>query len=38
VIDLSKDEERQERLKENIGTLAVKNADEIIAKEILRLI
>ena len=38
VIELSKDEERQERLKENIGTLAVKNADEIIAKEILRLI
>ena len=38
VIELSKDEARQERLKENIGRLAVKNADEVIAKEILRLI
>jgi UDP-N-acetylglucosamine--N-acetylmuramyl-(pentapeptide) pyrophosphoryl-undecaprenol N-acetylglucosamine transferase len=35
VIALSKDEKLQNELKENIGKLAVTNADEIIAKEIL---
>jgi UDP-N-acetylglucosamine--N-acetylmuramyl-(pentapeptide) pyrophosphoryl-undecaprenol N-acetylglucosamine transferase len=34
-IALSKDERRQNELKENIGKLAVTNADERIAKEIL---
>jgi UDP-N-acetylglucosamine--N-acetylmuramyl-(pentapeptide) pyrophosphoryl-undecaprenol N-acetylglucosamine transferase len=38
VITLSKDEQRQRELKENIGRLAVTNADEIIAKEILKTI
>lgn len=35
VIELSKNEKKQQELKENIGKLAVKNADEVIAKEIL---
>jgi hypothetical protein len=35
---LSKDENRQQELIGNIGKLAVANADEIIAKEILKLI
>jgi len=35
VIDLSKNEKKQQELKENISGLAVKNADEVIAKEIL---
>jgi len=38
VIALSKDEQKQKELKENIGRLSVTNADEIIAKEILELI
>ena len=38
VIALSKDEQKQKELKENIGRLAVTNADEIIAKEILKTI
>ncbi|HSZ87321.1 MAG TPA: undecaprenyldiphospho-muramoylpentapeptide beta-N-acetylglucosaminyltransferase [Puia sp.] len=38
VIALSKDEKLQNELKENIGKLAVTNADEVIAKEILKLI
>ena len=35
VIELSKNEKKQHELKENISGLAVKNADEVIAKEIL---
>ncbi len=35
VIDLSKNNKKQQELKENIGKLAVKNADEVIAQEIL---
>jgi len=38
VIALSKDEQRQKELKENIKKLSVTNADQIIAKEILRAI
>ncbi|HRI24486.1 MAG TPA: undecaprenyldiphospho-muramoylpentapeptide beta-N-acetylglucosaminyltransferase [Ferruginibacter sp.] len=38
VVALSKDENRQAELKNNIGRLAVLNADEIIAKEILKLV
>ncbi len=37
VIALSKDEHRQNVLKENIAKLAVTNADDVIAKEILKL-
>jgi UDP-N-acetylglucosamine--N-acetylmuramyl-(pentapeptide) pyrophosphoryl-undecaprenol N-acetylglucosamine transferase len=36
VISLSKDVPLQERLIENIGKLAITNADEIVAKEILK--
>ncbi len=36
VIDLSKDKELQTELKKNIGRLATTNADELIAKEILK--
>ena len=35
VMELSKDENRQQELMSNIGKLAVLNADEVIAKEIL---
>lgn len=35
-IELSKDESKQQELKENITKLAIKNADETIAKEILK--
>ena len=35
---LSKDEPLQKELKENIGRLAIKNADEVIAREILKVI
>jgi UDP-N-acetylglucosamine--N-acetylmuramyl-(pentapeptide) pyrophosphoryl-undecaprenol N-acetylglucosamine transferase len=35
-IDLSKDEQTQQELKKNISKLAIKNADEIIATEILK--
>ena len=35
VIVLSKNEKRQQELKDNISKLAVTNADELIAKEIL---
>jgi UDP-N-acetylglucosamine--N-acetylmuramyl-(pentapeptide) pyrophosphoryl-undecaprenol N-acetylglucosamine transferase len=35
VIALSKDENKQKELKENIGKLAVTNADELIAREVL---
>lgn len=38
IIALAKDEHKQEKLKNNIGKLAVSNADEIIAAEILKLI
>lgn len=38
VIELSKDEQKQNELKKNISRLAVTNADEIIAKEILKVI
>ena len=38
IIALSKDENKQKELKSNIGKLAVSNADEIIATEILKLI
>ena len=36
IIALSKDENKQQELKSNIGKLAVSNADEIIAAEILK--
>jgi UDP-N-acetylglucosamine--N-acetylmuramyl-(pentapeptide) pyrophosphoryl-undecaprenol N-acetylglucosamine transferase len=38
VIDLVKDEKRQEELKTNIGKLAITDADDIVAKEILKVI
>lgn len=38
VISLLKDDNRQQELKGNIGKLAVTNADEVVAKEILSLI
>jgi UDP-N-acetylglucosamine--N-acetylmuramyl-(pentapeptide) pyrophosphoryl-undecaprenol N-acetylglucosamine transferase len=38
VIALAKDEQQQTILKENIGKLAVTNADEVVAKEILKAI
>jgi UDP-N-acetylglucosamine--N-acetylmuramyl-(pentapeptide) pyrophosphoryl-undecaprenol N-acetylglucosamine transferase len=37
-IDLTKDEQKQNELKTNISRLAITNADEIIAKEILKTI
>jgi hypothetical protein len=38
VIELVMDEQRRNELEENIGRLAVTNADEIIASEILKAI
>lgn len=38
VIALAKDEEQQKQLKENIGKLAITNADEVVASEVLRII
>jgi UDP-N-acetylglucosamine--N-acetylmuramyl-(pentapeptide) pyrophosphoryl-undecaprenol N-acetylglucosamine transferase len=38
VISLAKDEQQQQVLKENIGKLAITDADEIVAREILGLI
>ena len=38
LVALSKDESNQEELKSNISKLAITNADEIIATEILKLI
>jgi UDP-N-acetylglucosamine--N-acetylmuramyl-(pentapeptide) pyrophosphoryl-undecaprenol N-acetylglucosamine transferase len=38
VIELARDEQQQNMLKENIGRLAITNADEVVATEILRLI
>jgi UDP-N-acetylglucosamine--N-acetylmuramyl-(pentapeptide) pyrophosphoryl-undecaprenol N-acetylglucosamine transferase len=35
IIELSKDEQKQNELKKNIGALAVTNADKKIAEEIL---
>lgn len=35
IVDLSADESKQNELKQNIGKLAIRNADEIIAREIL---
>ena len=37
-IDLAKDESRQDEMKKNIASLAITNADKIIAEEILKLI
>jgi len=36
IINLSKDEVKQKELKENIKRLAIKNADEIIAEDIIK--
>jgi UDP-N-acetylglucosamine--N-acetylmuramyl-(pentapeptide) pyrophosphoryl-undecaprenol N-acetylglucosamine transferase len=38
VIALTRDEQQQNRLRENIAKLAITNADEVVAKEILRII
>ena len=38
IIELSRNEAKQNELKKNIGLLAITNADEVIAKEILELI
>jgi UDP-N-acetylglucosamine--N-acetylmuramyl-(pentapeptide) pyrophosphoryl-undecaprenol N-acetylglucosamine transferase len=38
VIALAKNEQQQNLFKENIGKLAVTNADEVVAGEVLRLI
>ena len=38
IIDLSKNVEKQKELKENIKKLAIKNADEVIAAEIIKAI
>lgn len=38
VIELAGNEDKQQRLKNNIAKLAVKNADEVIANEILKVI
>jgi UDP-N-acetylglucosamine--N-acetylmuramyl-(pentapeptide) pyrophosphoryl-undecaprenol N-acetylglucosamine transferase len=38
VIALAKDEQQQQLFKENIGKLAVTNADEVVASEILKMI
>ncbi len=38
IISLSKDEQKQNELKNNISKLAIVNADEIIAREILKII
>jgi len=37
-IDLIRDQKRQEELKANIGKLAITDADEIVAREVLRII
>jgi UDP-N-acetylglucosamine--N-acetylmuramyl-(pentapeptide) pyrophosphoryl-undecaprenol N-acetylglucosamine transferase len=36
IIDLSKNESKQLELKENIRKLAITNADDVIAEEIIR--
>jgi len=38
IISLSRDVEKQNELKNNIGKLGIINADEVIANEILKLI
>jgi UDP-N-acetylglucosamine--N-acetylmuramyl-(pentapeptide) pyrophosphoryl-undecaprenol N-acetylglucosamine transferase len=38
IIDLAKDEQKQNELKKNIAALGITNADEVIANEILKLI
>jgi UDP-N-acetylglucosamine--N-acetylmuramyl-(pentapeptide) pyrophosphoryl-undecaprenol N-acetylglucosamine transferase len=38
IIDLSKNEEKQNELRDNIKKLAIKNADEVIAEEIIKAI
>jgi UDP-N-acetylglucosamine:LPS N-acetylglucosamine transferase len=38
IIALAKDENKQNELKKNIAAFAIKNADEVIAKQILRTI
>jgi UDP-N-acetylglucosamine--N-acetylmuramyl-(pentapeptide) pyrophosphoryl-undecaprenol N-acetylglucosamine transferase len=38
IVSLSKDEAKQEELKANIGKMAITNADEVIANEILNLV
>ena len=38
VIALARDEQQQQILRENIGKLAITNADEVVAKEILQII
>ena len=38
IIELSKNETKQHELKENIKKLAITNADDVIAREILRAI
>lgn len=38
IIELSKDENKQNELKRNISALAITNADEVIAKEVLKVI
>ena len=38
IIALAKNEQQQQQLKENIAKLAITNADEVVASEILRLI
>jgi len=38
IIELASNEKKQQDLKENIGKLGIKNADEVIAKEILNAI
>lgn len=36
IVELANDESKQNELKENIGKLSITNADEVLAKEILR--
>jgi UDP-N-acetylglucosamine--N-acetylmuramyl-(pentapeptide) pyrophosphoryl-undecaprenol N-acetylglucosamine transferase len=38
IIELARDENRQNELKRNIGMLAITDADKRIAEEVLRLI
>lgn len=38
VIELAKNDQQQQALRENIGKLAITNADEVVARELLRLI
>jgi UDP-N-acetylglucosamine--N-acetylmuramyl-(pentapeptide) pyrophosphoryl-undecaprenol N-acetylglucosamine transferase len=38
VIELAKNDQQQRALRENIGKLAITNADEVVAREVLRLV